>query len=99
MAKRPPRPKGKRGRTSKFTPKVGETICKMIREGNTYRVACLCAGISTATLRDWKKKGRASRSGAYRDFLQDVEEAEAEAIRAKVKTVKLAAEGFEPTTF
>ena len=89
--------KAKAGRPSKLTPQVCKMICRYVKEGNTYRVAALCSGIGEDTFRRWKNSGRKAKSGLFKEFWDDLQEAEAQALKAKVKTMKMAAEGYTET--
>jgi len=83
---------------SKLTPKVKQRIYQAIRAGNYKEVACMFAGISATTLRNWVNRGKAAtdaesdKDSIYYDFLNGLEEAEAEAEVRNVAIVQKAAE-------
>jgi hypothetical protein len=68
----------KRGRPSKLSPTIQETVCKFIAQGNYVSVACAAAGISPDALSDWRKRG-ASGEEPYAAFVAALEAAEIEA--------------------
>src|SRR5689334_925530 len=78
---------GKRGRPTKYHDERCDTILHYLREGNTLKTAAACAGIHYDTLNEWRK--------TYPEFSEAVDQAEAEAERSYVQSIKLAA----PTTW
>lgn len=71
------------GRPSKRTDDARERLLKAIRRGNTFRDACLCAGISEDTFANWRRSNS--------DFSDAVKRAEAEAVMRNVAIVQEAA--------
>lgn len=69
---------------TKLTPKVQETICAAIADGNYYEPACALAGIDYATFRRWMAEGALAKTGAKREFCDAVTRAEADAETAIV---------------
>lgn len=59
----------------KFTPAIGEAICKLIRHGIPVGVAAQSEGIGRATLYDWREKGRAAGEGVLFEFHEAIERA------------------------
>lgn len=88
-AKPKPKPSkaAKIGRPSKLTPAVVRNITKAIAEGDTIEDACVVAGITTQTLRNWKAKARGGDEPKLLAFLSDLEYAQALARRARLKQI------------
>lgn len=85
-----------KGRPSKLTPEVQETICKYLRAGNAFKTACEAAGIGYATGKQWRQRGEDRHpdreSGEdYVAFVAAVERAEAEALARCAAVVQKAA--------
>ena len=70
---------GKVGRPDGLTPEVAARIVQGVRTGAHLGVAAEAAGISYDTLRRWLKRGEAESHGPYRELLEAVRRAEAEA--------------------
>jgi hypothetical protein len=68
--------------TDRLTPLVEAAIVNALRRGCTYELAARAAGVARVTLWYWLRKGKKSRSGKFRDFLNIVRRAEAEALAA-----------------
>lgn len=62
-------PPWRAGRPTKLNEKVTDTICFAVMVGATREVAAQAAGISISTLKDWIKRGEATKSGPYHEFL------------------------------
>ena len=73
-----PQPNIGRGRPTKLTPAVKETICNAIRIGMRYEEACRLAKITAVTFRRWRDIGANAKSGVLRDFYIATKEAEVE---------------------
>lgn len=74
-----------------MTDEVVEQLCKLISLGNYEGVAAQAVGISRATLIDWKKRGKKSTHGMYREFWLRFQKAKAEFItRATARIQKIA---------
>ncbi|MBU6429298.1 MAG: hypothetical protein KGR26_09830, partial [Cyanobacteria bacterium REEB65] len=74
-----------KGRPSKLTPEVQETICKYLRAGNAFKTACEAAGVAPVTGNEWRARGEdrhCSRDGdeEFASFAQATRRAEAEAL-------------------
>ena len=54
-----------------------DAVLELVRQGCTHKVAALRAGISESTFYTWIAKGKVARSGIYREFVNDLELAEA----------------------
>lgn len=50
----PPEKKHKGGARGKYAPAVVETICKALELGETYKYACIAAGITFETFNEWR---------------------------------------------
>lgn len=81
-----------RGRRSKLTPAVLGKVITSLRAGNYIETAAEFAGIDRATLFRWLAKGRAARSGQFRDFCDAVEGAIAQAEVAAVARIVTASQ-------
>lgn len=64
------------GRPTKLTKKRCEFICEGLKKGNYITTCCRAVGISDATYRLWKRKGKQGIE-PYATFLQKTDEAEA----------------------
>lgn len=73
-----------KGRPTKLTEPIIARIEAGIRAGNYLKTACLAAGVGYSTFARWEMLGRAQKRGAYRDFLERIEQAEAESEAALV---------------
>jgi len=81
----------KKGRKPKLTPELQQEIVKAIRLGNYIEVSAACAGICKQTLYNWLRRGERAKSGKYRQFLDAVQRAVAEAEVVNVGQVSRAA--------
>lgn len=86
-----------KGRVSKLTPEVQETVCRLVREGNYLSTAARAAGICDATRILWMNKAKEEvgcgiTSSIYIDFFVAVQEAEAVAQRQLLCQVAQAAQ-------
>lgn len=72
----------------KLTPTLQARICNWIRRGGYPQVAAEAAGIPRAVFESWMEKGSQSNSRKiYRELVQEVEKAHAEArLAAELKT-------------
>lgn len=78
------------GRKTILNPQLQSRIVEGLRLGNYVEDVCKAVGISKQTYYDWRKKGENGES-PYVEFLDAVEEAEADAITDALETVKFAA--------
>lgn len=72
-------------RPTKFTETVSTRILEGLKKGATMREAAAGAGISLRTLQNWLAEGRAAKSGAKKQFVEDVEIARGVGIAYLVK--------------
>lgn len=84
-------PRRRPGRPSKLTPKSVETLLEGIKNGLSYRLACIRAGIDYSTLRRWVEKGEQQGTGEYREFQERLAQSEADGAFALVLRIKAAA--------
>lgn len=63
----------------KLTPDCQKAICRYLRQGAPFSLACRMAGISAATGYRWLQRGQQARRGVYAEFAAAVDRAEAEA--------------------
>ena len=87
------------GRPSKLTPERAKRIVELIRAGNYAEVASKASGIGESTFYAWLERGRTARSGVYREFLEAVEKAAAEAEALYLERVRVAAASGAPSTW
>ncbi len=80
------------GRTPKLTTTATAAVVQAISTGNTRDVAAAYAGVGRTTLFQWLAKGRVEAQGIYRDFLNAVEKAEADAVVVSVALIRTAAQ-------
>jgi len=76
-----------RGRPSKLTPELQEKLCGFIRAGNYETTAAEACGVSESTYFNWKAKGEKAQRGKYRDFLEDIKKAIAQAEALHVQRI------------
>ena len=77
----PNAPPRRTGRPPKINdPALRTRILDALRVGATYVHACAYGGIAYNTFNEWMKRGEAARSGAFRDFYEDVKKAEGDAV-------------------
>ena len=65
------------GRPSKFTPDRVAAFIDAITKGHGVRSAAALAGVSEGIVFRWLRQGREAKSGAFYDFVQQYEEAQA----------------------
>ena len=85
------KPKRPNGRPPEINDAVVHKIVTAIRAGNYMETAATFAGIAKPTLYYWLKKGNKEKSGVYRDFLNSVNKALAEAEMRDVLNIDKAA--------
>ena len=87
------------GRRPKISPKIREIIITGIKSGMTYKAACDLAGIGQTTFYRWQELGETEQSGVYREFWQELKNAEAEIQQRMLDVVRESAEkGTEEVT-
>ena len=69
----------KGGRPTKLTPDVQDRIVRLLRAGNYIETAAAFCDIDKPTLYAWLKRGNRQRKGIFREFLNAVDAAQAEA--------------------
>jgi hypothetical protein len=77
-------------RPTKLTPELAEKVITAIRAGNYASVSCQRVGISESTYYRWLERGESETSGIYREFLDQIRSAEAEAETHAVAIVRRA---------
>lgn len=65
-------------RPSKLTPEAQAAIVDAVLHGCTYKDAAEAAGVEYNTFNEWMKKGSEGKSGAYREFNEAVQKANAQ---------------------
>lgn len=80
----------KPGRPSKLTPETAQRILDCIRAGNYLETSAAYAGISKSSLFNYLRRGNQQRRGKYRELLESVERALAEAEVRDVLTIERA---------
>lgn len=76
------------GRPSKLTKERKKVLLNQIKLGQPYELACGRAGIHYSNFRRWVKKGEEAQSGEYREFRDDLKEAEGEAAERLLATIR-----------
>lgn len=76
----------------KLTDKLCEDICKDIKEGVPIAHAAIAHGIARKTFYNWYNKGKDARSGKFRRFYEQVEEAKSVAITLRARRIYKAGE-------
>lgn len=80
------------GRPTKLSPKISEKIFEALRAGNNRKATAAYAGISLAAFQNWIAKGRSAKKGPYREFVDGLEKAEADAEVGAVAIIRKAAQ-------
>jgi len=75
----------KKGRPTKLTKEIHNTITRHVKAGNYIETAAAAAGVNKSTLYDWLKRGAKEEIGIYYDFSNAVESALAE---SEIKDLK-----------
>ena len=78
-------------RPSKLTPEVQEIIVKAIGLGASYKDAAAAANVDYNTFNEWRKKGEAQKSGAYREFNEAIEKEQSAAVLRHLSIINSAA--------
>jgi hypothetical protein len=64
------------GRPTKYTPAIGQQICKLVAAGVSVEAAAQSQGIGKRTVYDWKERGQADNAAEpYASFALDLEKA------------------------
>jgi hypothetical protein len=72
-------PAKKSGRPPKLTRELIAQIADVVRAGNYLDTAARYCGVTRASFHEWMKRGHEQTRGLYRDFLDALERAQAEA--------------------
>lgn len=64
---------------SKLTSEVCSKICEALSKGHSNKGACAHAGISEVTYYNWYNRGKNAKSGKYKQFVCDVDNAKSKA--------------------
>lgn len=72
---------------TKLTDKLCDEICNDIKAGVPIKHAAIAHGISEVTYYNWYNKGKASKSGKFRQFYEKVEEAKSVAITLRARRI------------
>lgn len=82
------RPKGQpKYYPTKFTKEIRETILKYISMCASYEDACTIAGISSESVRRWRKLGAENPMSEYGAFAREIEQARAKALHGLVARI------------
>jgi hypothetical protein len=76
---------------SKLTQEVATTICKALANGQYASTACMAAGITYGTFKDWIRKGEQATEGPYRVFYDAATQAAAYGEMEMVEIIRDAA--------
>lgn len=64
---------------AKLTPEVSAKICEALSKGHTIDAACSYAKVSRQSFHNWYNRGTSARSGKYKQFACDVDDAQGQA--------------------
>ena len=82
----------KRGAKLKLNKNLEKQICNDIKAGVPITHAAVMHGIDASTFYAWYNKGKVAKSGKFRDFYLNVEEAKSVAIGLRVRRIYKAGE-------
>ena len=82
----------KRGAKLKLNKNLEKQICNDIKAGVPITHAAVMHGIDASTFYAWYNKGKTAKSGKFRDFYLNVEEAKSVAIGLRVRRIYKAGE-------
>ena len=71
----------------KLTPELSARFCEAISKGHSIGAACSIVGISRQTYYNWYDKGKTAKSGKYKQFYCDVDNAEDKATHRAEKPI------------
>lgn len=77
----------------KLTPEIVDTVLQSLRDGHSYAVAAVRAGITEGTLKRWRRNGRKGTHPAFVEFMEACHAAIAEAEGKHVDNITNAAFG------
>ena len=72
---------------AKLTPELSSRFCEAISKGHSIGAACAIVGISRQTYYNWYDKGKTAKSGKYKQFYCDVDNAEDKATHRAEKPI------------
>ena len=72
---------------AKLTPELSARFCEAISKGHSIGAACSIVGISRQTYYNWYDKGKKAKSGKYKQFYCDVDNAEDKATHRAEKPI------------
>lgn len=72
---------------AKLTPELSARFCEAISKGYSIGAACAIVGISRQTYYNWYDKGKNAKSGKYKQFYCDVDNAEDKATHRAEKPI------------
>ena len=78
-------------RPCKLTPEIQQRIGENIALGLAYRLAAESAGITYKSLNIWLNKGKTEKSGKYFEFYRYIQQRNADAARALLERLNVAA--------
>lgn len=81
-----------KGRPTKLTKEIQDTICKAIRAGAYIETASALAGLDKTTFYDWLRRGEREQEGIYFDFSHSIKKAIAEAEMRDILRIDQAAQ-------
>ena len=71
----------------KLTPELSERFCEAISKGYSIGAACAEVGIARKTYYNWYNRGKEAKSGKYKQFYCDVDNAEDKATHRAEKPI------------
>ena len=72
---------------AKLTPELSAKFCEALAKGHSIEAACAYADIVFQTYRNWYKRGEKAKSGKYKQFKCDVDNAKDKALLQAEKTI------------
>ena len=72
---------------AKLTPELSARFCEAISKGHSIGAACAIVDISRQTYYNWYDKGKNAKSGKYKQFYCDVDNAEDKATHRAEKPI------------
>ena len=61
---------------AKLTPELSDKLCEVLMKGHSINAACGKVGISKQTFHNWYNKGKTAKSGKFKQFVCDVDNAQ-----------------------
>ena len=61
---------------AKLTPELSARLCEALEKGHSIEAACAYAGIVRQTFHNWYNKGLNAKSGKFKQFVCDVDNAQ-----------------------